>query len=94
MKTILATLVALIVVGSAADASAQVFFGPPIPPAAVVVPPPVPVVSYYAAPAVAYTPGYVFSAGPMLPAPLYYSVRQRTYFRPPYYRSTVRFRGW
>jgi hypothetical protein len=96
VKTILATVAGLMIVGSAARAGAQVgfFFGPPVPPPAVVVPPPVPVVSYYGAPAVAYTPGYVVSAGPVLSAPLYYSVRQRSYFRGPYYRSTVRFRGW
>jgi hypothetical protein len=95
VKAILATVAGLMIVGSAAQSSAQVgfFFGPPLPPA-VVVPPPAPAVTYYAPPAVAYTPGYVVSAGPVLPAPLYYSVRQRTYFRGPYYRSTVRFRGW
>ncbi|HWB11983.1 MAG TPA: hypothetical protein VG826_22350 [Pirellulales bacterium] len=96
MKTVLATIVGLVIVASAANASAQVgfFFGPPVPAPAVVVPPPAPVVTYYAPPVVAYTPGYVVSAGPVLPAPLYYSFRQRTYFRGPYYRSTVRFRGW
>src|SRR5579863_7856379 len=88
VKTILAIVAGFVIVGSATSANAQVgfFFGPPVAAPAVVVPPP--------APAVAYTPGYVFSAGPAVPAPLYYSLRQRTYFRGPYYRSTVRFRGW
>ena len=97
MKSLSATLVALVILGSAANANAQILVGPPVVPLAAaptVVVPPAPVVAYYAAPAVAYTPGYVFSAGPMLPAPLYYSVRQRTYVRGPFYRSTLRFRGW
>lgn len=98
MKSMFATLAVLVIVASAANANAQVFVGPAIAPPvaapAVFVPPPAPVVAYYPAPVVAYTPGYVFSAGPILPAPLYYSVRQRTYFRGPYFRTTVRYRGW
>jgi hypothetical protein len=107
MKTLFAVIAGCVVVCSAEAAHAQFavgFFGPPAvvapppvvvaPPAPVVVAPPAPVVTYYSAPAVAYAPGYYVAPAPLLPAPLYYSVRQRTYLRGPYYRSTLRIRGW
>lgn len=96
MKTLFAIIAALVIACWAETAQAQFavgFYGPP----PVVAPAPVfaaPVVAYYGAPAVAYAPGYYVAAAPLVPAPLYYSVRQRTYWRGPYYRSTLRIRGW
>jgi hypothetical protein len=96
MKTLFAVLSGLVIACSAETASAQFgvgFYGPP----AVLAPPPVfaaPVVAYYGGPPVAYAPGYYVAAAPLVPAPLYYTVRQRTYWRGPYYRSTLRIRGW
>lgn len=99
MKTVFAVIAGCVVVCSAETTQAQFavgLLGPPaiVAPPPVVVAPPAPVVAYYSAPAVAYTPGYFVARAPVLPAPLYYSFRQRAYLRGPYYRSTLRIRGW
>jgi hypothetical protein len=96
MKTLFAAMIGLVIVCSAEKAQAQFgYYGPPAVVAAppFVVAPPAPVVAYYGGPAVAFAPA-PFVAAPLVPGPLYYSVRQRTYWRGPYYRSTVRIRGW
>ena len=104
MKSLSAVLFALVVVLSASSAQAQVWatYYAPAPflyaPAPVfVAPQPVPVVTYYQAPVVAYTPGYY--AGPVTayyaPAPVYvrprgYTVRTRVYVRGQPVRNALR----
>ncbi|HJT32247.1 MAG TPA: hypothetical protein VJ783_09415 [Pirellulales bacterium] len=99
MKGLLAVVVVLVVLLAASSAHAQVvaaWYPAPavIGPAPVVVAPPVPVVGYYATPVVRFTPGYVFGAAPLAPLPRVYGYRERYRVRGPFYRSTVRVRGW
>lgn len=98
MKPLFSLLAGLVVVCSVEAANAQVAVGFFAPPAVMVAPPmvvapAVPVVAYYGAPFPPYAPGY-YAPGPLLPASPYYRVRQRTFWRGPYYRSTLRVRGW
>lgn len=80
MKCLFAALFVSALVLSATEADAQVvaYYGPaPV----FVAPPPVPVVAYYGAPVVAYTPGYYYGpAAPVVVGPRYV-VRQRVYVR-------------
>lgn len=99
MKRLLAVALTLMAFFAAAPvAHAQVvaawYPAPAVVVPPVVVAPPVPVVGYYATPVVRFTPGYVFGAAPLAPLPRYYGYRQRVRVRSPYYRSTLRVRGW
>jgi hypothetical protein len=90
---VLAGALAVAVGLSTTSAQAQfwgAYYGPaPVvygPPPVFVAPPPVPVVTYYQAPVVAYTPGYYFGPAYYGPAPVYYrprgyTVRTRIYVR-------------
>jgi hypothetical protein len=100
MKSMFAALFALAVLLSTSSAHGQVWatYYAPAPvvyaPAPVYVAPPVPVVTYYQAPLVTYTPGYY--AGPaVVAAPVYvrpraYTVRTRVYVRGQPVRNTLR----
>jgi hypothetical protein len=104
MKSLFVLLFVLMVVFSASSVQAQVWatYYAPAPylyaPAPVLVaPPPVPVVTYYQAPLVTYTPGFYAGPAPVYyaPAPVYvrprgYTVRTRVYVRGQPVRNALR----
>lgn len=98
MKELLTVIIALLTFNAASAAQAQVvaawYPAPPVVAPPVIVTPPVPVVGYYAAPVVRFTPGRYFGPMPVAPLPRRYGYRERVYVRGPYYRGTLRVRGW
>jgi hypothetical protein len=98
MKSLFAASFALMVVLSASPADAQwtAFYAPapvvyaPAPVYLAPPPLPVPVVTYYRAPVVAYTPGYYFGPAPVYVRPRGYTVRTRVYVRGQPVRNALR----
>ncbi|HEX7377074.1 MAG TPA: hypothetical protein VF278_08175 [Pirellulales bacterium] len=99
MKRLLAVAVFIIACGAASAAQAQVVAAwypaaAMVAPPPVMIAPPVPVVGYYAAPVVRFTPGRYFGPARVAPLPRRYSYRERVQVRGPYYRGGYRVRAW